>query len=60
MSRTKKGAKSPGYEYWSKRPLNGHSPGSIAKRITHKLERAQQDQDLIKELKDEAKEKDRC
>lgn len=39
MSRTKKGAKAPGYEYWGKRPMAGCSPGAWVKRKTHKIER---------------------
>lgn len=39
MSRTTRGNKSPGYEYWGKRPLNGASPGKWAKTVTHKIER---------------------
>jgi copper oxidase (laccase) domain-containing protein len=39
MSKTKKGAKGPGYEYWSKRPCAGDSPGRKTKKITHKKER---------------------
>lgn len=41
MSRTVKGKKSPGYEYWSRRPFNkgGQSPGPFSKRRTHKAER---------------------
>ena len=40
MSRTKKGAKGPGYEYWSRRPAKGTAPGKKTKTITHRLERA--------------------
>ena len=39
MSRSKKGAKAPGYEYWSRRPMAGSNPGSWAKQKTHKIER---------------------
>ena len=39
MSRTKKGAKWFGYEYWSRRPMNGCSPSAWAKQKTHKIER---------------------
>lgn len=44
MSRTKKGSKGGGYEYWSRRPNKGHSqwhPGKKAKKITHRAERRQ-------------------
>ena len=39
MSRTKKGAKAPGYEYWGKRPMSGSSPCKEVKTMTHKIER---------------------
>ena len=43
MSRTKKGKKPPGFDYWTKRPgniggINGHGPS--AKKITKRRERA--------------------
>lgn len=42
MSRTVKGSKSPGYEFWSKRPGKWHGgKGRFAKKITHKAERRQ-------------------
>lgn len=43
MSRTHKGSKSGGYEYWSRRPFNrsGALPGAEAKKRTHKAERKQ-------------------
>ena len=51
MSRTKKGAKGPGYEYWSKRPCAGDSPGRITKKITHKKERMSNKQEVVKRKK---------
>lgn len=39
MSRTIKGSKGPGYEYWSKRPLSGAPPGKWWKKMTHHIER---------------------
>lgn len=42
MSRTKKGSKRPGHEYWSKRPgSNDHGSvtGEFSKNRTHRLER---------------------
>jgi hypothetical protein len=39
MSRSAKGSKGPGFEYWGKRPGNGLSPGKATKKITHRLER---------------------
>lgn len=42
MSRTIRGNKGAGYEYWGKRPTNGHlPPGKLSKRLTHKAERKQ-------------------
>lgn len=44
MSRTSKGKKAPGYEYWSRRPgsnKHGASPGPDSKRYTHRAERRQ-------------------
>jgi len=49
MSRTKKGVKGPGYEYWSRRPSKGCvGPGKQNKTITHRLERAAAKRDLNK------------
>ena len=40
MSRTKRGEKGPGFEYWSKRAgPKMMPPGSIAKKLTHRAER---------------------
>lgn len=40
MTRTKKGAKGPGYEFWSRRtPTKNCGSGKISKRITNKAER---------------------
>jgi len=41
MSRSKRGAKGPGYEYWTARPGNkqGGQPGKATKKATHKAER---------------------
>ena len=43
MSRTIKGGKGAGYEFWSARPFNsgGGGKGRYAKRRTHRAERAQ-------------------
>ena len=49
MSRTKKGSKGPGYEYWSRRPAKGATdPGKASKTITHRLERAAAKRELNK------------
>ena len=41
MSRTRRGEKAPGYDYWTKRPGNkgGAPPGKFTKKMTHKAER---------------------
>lgn len=39
MSRSKKGSKGPGHEYWSKRPGSMAVPGEFSKNRTHRLER---------------------
>jgi len=50
MSRTKKGAKGPGYEYWSRRPTKGCvDSGKENKAVTHRLERAAAKRQLNKE-----------
>jgi hypothetical protein len=52
VSRTSKGAKPPGYDYWSRRPGNhgaqGHGPD--VKRRTHRKERRLGDRELRKEI----------
>lgn len=52
MSRTKKGSKGAGYEYWSKRPYSGSSPGKITKKLTHSKERSDEKKLIRKEKKD--------
>lgn len=54
MSRTKKGKKSPGYDYMGKRALSmccGYGPD--VKKLTHKKERAQAKQEMCKKKKEE-------
>jgi hypothetical protein len=41
MSRSRKGTKGPGYEYWSPRPGNDGFIGKEAKKRTHRAERRQ-------------------
>ncbi len=48
MSRTTKGAKGGGYDYWSRRPVKGVKSAGMAsghgpevKRLTHRSERRQ-------------------
>lgn len=43
MSRTRKGSKPVGYDYWTARPGNkgGGCPGKYQKILTHRMERKQ-------------------
>jgi len=50
MSRTKKGAKSPGYELQSKRPCAYIDHHKWAKRSTHRAERREGNKELIREI----------
>lgn len=54
MSRTRKGSKGSGYEYWSKRPMAGANHGAKTKRLTHKLERLEAKQDIEEQVADHA------
>lgn len=51
MSRSQRGEKPVGHEYWGRRPKNknGQAPGAEVKKRTHKTERRQ----AKKELSDE-------
>jgi hypothetical protein len=54
MSRSYKGTKGPGYEYWGKRPGNqyGNSDvGASGKKHTHRKERQQNKAEASKQLK---------
>lgn len=47
MSRSRKGSKAPGFDYWGRRPAKGGtSPSSTAKRVTNRQERRIRDRDL--------------
>ena len=52
MSRTVKGSKAPGYEFWSRMPGNKHGGeiGAYAKRMTHGAERRAAKQQLDQEV----------
>lgn len=54
MSKTTKGGKGPGFEYWSARPGNraGGIPGRITKTNTHRTERRQGKDEARKSLTD--------
>jgi hypothetical protein len=56
VSRTQRGSKRPGYEYWGRRPCSGFNPSKEHKTITHQIERAREKelvQDEIKEMENE-------
>lgn len=48
MSRTKRGGKAPGFEFWSRRPGNkyGGAIGRYAKTLTHSRERQMSKPDM--------------
>lgn len=49
MSRTRKGSKPMGYDYWSKRPYSKNGYGKDVKDMTHRKERAMSKEELYKE-----------
>ena len=49
MSRTKKGSKPFGYDYWSKRPYSGYGYGKDIKDMCHRAERMQENEIVRKE-----------
>lgn len=52
MSRTIKGSKGSGFEYWGKRPDVGHyPPGRKAKQATHRIERRMGRQEVAAEAR---------
>ena len=51
MSRTRKGSKGPGHEYWKSRYHRyGEVPGRITKVLTHRKERRQAKKAVEEEL----------
>ncbi len=46
MSRTRRGSKGPGYDYWSPRPFSDAPIGKFTKKRTNKAERKQADEDI--------------
>lgn len=53
MSRSIKGSKGPGYDYWSPRPYSAYSPvGPETKRLCNRAERKRAKTALAKELND--------
>lgn len=49
MSRTRKGSKQLGYDYWSKRPYSGCGYGSHIKDMCHRAERMQERELIYRE-----------
>ncbi|MCX9024635.1 MAG: hypothetical protein OIN85_00900 [Candidatus Methanoperedens sp.] len=52
MSRTKKGKKGAGWEYWGKRPLRGGGRGTKGKRDGIQVERAKLKRQTKREARD--------
>lgn len=54
MSRTKKGSKGPGYDYWSKRCFGNKNIGygKVAKEITKQKENTRKKKEIRENLKD--------
>lgn len=52
MSRTRRGSKPLGYDYWSKRPYSKCGFGKFVKNMTKRVERAQEHKIIENELKD--------
>ena len=51
MSRTKRGEKGPGYDYWSRRPYSSnYGYGPDIKKLCHRKERVQSDIIIAKEI----------
>jgi len=50
MTRSRRGQRNLGDEYWSRRPLNGYGPSSENKHITHGIERARARQEIMEEI----------
>jgi hypothetical protein len=51
MSRTVKGSKAPGYDFWSRRPGGKCGYGKYEKQKTHEMERMQDKEIIRDELK---------
>lgn len=60
MSRSKKGSKGPGYDYWTPRPGNNgcQGYGPDMKRRTHRLERLEAKEQARKEQENLEKDED--
>ena len=58
MSRTNKGNKGPGYDYWSDRPESSWGYGPKIKRVCKKRERARSKDKLRNEKFDDLRDKE--
>lgn len=52
MSRTNKGEKGPGYDYWSRRPYSSWGYGPEIKRLCHRAERRQSNDIIIEQVEE--------
>lgn len=53
MSRTRRGEKGPGYDYWSRRPYStSYGYGPDIKKLCHRAERVQADRIISKEMEE--------
>lgn len=50
MSRTIRGSKADGFDFWSRRPNSGNGCGVIAKRICHRTERMQGREEVRRQI----------
>lgn len=48
MSRTVRGSKGCGYDWWGKRPFSQCSPDRVLKLLTHRIERKNAKRETIK------------
>lgn len=51
MSRSIKGSKGCGYDFWSPRPYSGRGHGRKVKIICHRIERRQATTEILRELR---------
>lgn len=58
MSRSVRGSKGCGYEYWGKRALSQCDPGRSSKKITLGMERAAERQQIYDEVQQSANSED--
>lgn len=52
MSRTRKGSKPTGYDFWSKRPCSTSGYGPVVKDMTHRRERGMNKDIVRNEMKE--------